>query len=173
MTGVAEAIGHTPLWIWPLFAVMLWLGARNASTRERPLAPMFILPAIVLAMGLFSIATSSADLTLVIPAFVVSLAIGVAIGWNLVPGDVVSLPEQGRVVVPGSLAPLLIVIAVLALRYASGYTYGRWPELRSDPALTLEFGATGALLAGIVWGRALRLVQIYRRSSATNRQSRR
>ncbi len=133
---------------------------------------MFVLPAIVLALGLFNIATSSANLTLVIPAFVVSLAIGVAIGWNLVPSDVVPLPEQGRVVVPGSVAPLLIVIAVIALRYAIGYIYGRWPELRSDPALALEFGATGALLAGIVWGRMLRFVQIYRRSSVTNGEGR-
>jgi teichoic acid transport system permease protein len=172
MTGIVAAVAHTPLWVWPLFAVMLWLGVRNASTRERALAPMFALPAIVLAIGLFNIATSSGDLTLAIPAFVVSLAIGVAIGWNLVPSDVVPLREQGRVVVPGSAAPLLIVIAVLILRYAIGYTYGRWPELRSDPALTLEFGATGALLAGILWGRALRLVQIYRRPSPIDRQGR-
>jgi hypothetical protein len=169
MTGIAEAIAHTPLWVWPLFAVMLWLGARNLSTRERPLARMFILPAIILVIGLFNIATSSADLTLVLPAFVVSLAIGVAIGWNLVPRGVVPLREQGRVVVPGSIAPLLVVIAVLILRYAVGYTYGRWPELRSDPALTLEFAATGALLAGIVWGRALRFVRIYRHPTTANR----
>lgn len=172
MTGIIAALAHTPLWVWPLFAVMLWLGARNVSTRERALAPMFALPAIVLAIGLFEIATSSADLTLAIPAFAVSLALGVAIGWNLVPGDVVRRREQGRVLVPGSAAPLLIVIALLVLRYAMGYTYGRWPELRSDPALTLEFGATGALLAGILWGRALRLVQIYRRPSAIDRQER-
>jgi hypothetical protein len=112
-------IAPTPLWVWPLFAVMLWLDARNVSTRKRPLAPMFILPAIVLAIAMVNIATGSADLTLVLPAFVVSLAIGVAIGRNLVPKDVVPAREPGRVVVPGSRAPLLIVIAVLMLRYAS------------------------------------------------------
>jgi len=172
MTAIVEAIAHTPPWVWPLFLLMLWLGARNLATRERPLAPMFVLPAIVLILGLVTLATSSADLTLVIPAFVVSLAIGAAIGWNLVPGNVVPVRERGRVVVPGSVAPLLVVIAVLILRYAMGYIYGRWPELRRDPALTLEFGATGALLAGIVWGRMLRFVQIYRRPSPAGRPGR-
>jgi hypothetical protein len=166
MTGIAEAVAHTPLWVWPLFALVLFLGARNLGTRERPLAPLFILPAIVLILALYNLASSGADLTLVIPAFVVSLAIGAAIGWSLVPRDVVALRGQGRVRVPGSAAPLLVAIAVLILRYGIGYTYGRWPALRADPALALEFSATGALLAGIVWGRILRMAWIYRRAQS-------
>ena len=51
----------------------------------------------------------------------------------------------------------------MILRYAIGYLYGRWPELRGDTALALEFSATGALLAGIVWGRILHFGQIYRK----------
>ena len=98
-----------------------------------------------------------------IPAFVVSLAIGVGIGWNLIPRGAAAIAGRGRIRVPGSVVPLLIVIAAIVLRYAIGYLYGRWPELRADPALALEFSATGALLAGIVWGRILRLGWIYRK----------
>jgi hypothetical protein len=161
---ITEAIEHTPVWVFPLFALVLWLGARHLRTRERKLAPLFILPAIVLIMAAVNLAMSSADLTLVIPAFAASLVIGAGIGWNLVPRGVRPLPGQGRVEVPGSVAPLLVVIAIVILRYAIGYMYGRWPELRADPALALEFSATGALLAGIVWGRILRLAWIYRRA---------
>lgn len=164
MTEISAAIAHTPLWVWPLFAIVLLLGARNLWPRERPLAPLVILPAILLAFALYNLTASSADPTLVVPAFLVSFAIGIGVGWNLVPKNVVALKGQGRVRVPGSVAPLLVVIAVIVLRYAIGYTYGRWPQLRADPALALEFGATGALLAGIVWGRILCLVRIYRRA---------
>jgi hypothetical protein len=48
------------------------------------------------------------------------------------------------------------------LRYVTGYPYGRWPELRANPALALEISATGALLAGIVLGRLAHLVRWYR-----------
>jgi hypothetical protein len=164
VTEISEAIAHTPLWVYPLILIVLILGARNLQTRERPLAPLFILPVILLIFASVNLAASSAALTLVLPAFAVSLAIGGAIGWNLVPRDVVAVRGQGRVRVPGSIAPLLIVIAAVILRYAIGYIYGRWPELRADPALALEFSATGALLAGIVWGRILRLARIYWRS---------
>lgn len=165
MSEVAAAIAHTPLWVWPLFVVVLLLGARNLWTRERPLTPMFILPAVLLIFALYNLTASNADLTLVIPAFIVSLGIGVGVGWNLVPKNVVALHDRGTIRVPGSVAPLLVVIAVLILRYVIGYTYARWPELRADPALALEFSATGALLAGIVWGRILKLAQIYRRDA--------
>jgi hypothetical protein len=163
VTDIVDALKHTPLWVFPLILIVLWLGARNLATRERPLMPLFILPALLLIFALINLASSRADLTLVIPAFVASLAIGAAIGWNLVPKNVVVLRGQGRVRVPGSVAPLLVVIAAVILRYGIGYLYGRWPALRADPALALEFSATGALLAGIVWGRILRLGQIYRR----------
>jgi hypothetical protein len=164
MNEVSAAIAHTPTWVWPVFVVVLFLGARNLWTRERPMAQMFILPAVLLILAAVNLTASRANLTLVIPAFVVSFAIGIGVGWNLVPRNVMALRDRGAIRVPGSVAPLLVVIAVLILRYVIGYIYGRWPELRGDPALALEFSATGALLAGIVWGRILRLAQIYRRA---------
>lgn len=164
MTEIAEAIARTPIWVWPLFVVVLFLGARNLWTRERPLSQMFILPAMMLIVAVYNLTASSADLTLVIAAFVVSFGIGVGVGWNLVPKKVVALRDRGAVRIPGSVAPLLVVIALLMLRYGIGYTYGRWPAMRADPALALEFSATGALLAGILWGRILCLAQIYRRA---------
>lgn len=164
MTEISAAIAHTPVWVWPLFVLVLFLGARNLWTRERPLSQMFILPAVMLIVALYNLTASSADLTLVIPAFVVSFGIGIGIGWNLVPKNVLALRDRGSVRIPGSVAPLLVVIALLILRYAIGYTYARWPQVRADPALALEFSATGALLAGILWGRILRLAQIYRRA---------
>jgi len=164
MTALTQAIAHTPLWVWPLILILLGLGARNLRPREQPVAALFILPGILLILALVNLTSSRANLTLVIPAFVASLAIGGAIGWTLVPRATVAMPGAGRVRVPGSIAPLLIVIAAIILRYGIGYVYGRWPESRADPALALEFSATGALLAGIVWGRILHLTAIYRRA---------
>ena len=164
MNEIAQAITHTPIWVFPLILLVLWLGVRNLRTRERALPSLYILPAILLIAALDNLLSNHAGLALVIPAFIFSLMIGIAIGWNLAPRDARPLPTSGRIRVPGSVVPLLIVIAAVILRYAMGYTYGRWPELRADPALALEFGATGALLAGIVWGRILHLGAIYRRS---------
>jgi len=164
MNEIIGAIENTPLWVWPLLAFVLFLGARNLWTRERGLAALFILPAVMILFALANLLTTAADLTLVIPAFVASFLVGGGIGWNLVPKAATADRARGVVRVPGSVAPLLVVVAIVVLRYAIGYTYGRWPEMRADPALALEFNATGALLAGIVWGRILRLARIYSRA---------
>ena len=164
MNEIMAAIEHTPLWVWPVLALVLVLGARNLWARERSIASMFVLPVVMLAIAAANLASSVADLTLVIPAFIFSFAVGCGIGWNLVPRRTTADRARGTVRVPGSVSPLLVVVAIVVLRYGIGYTYGRWPELRADPALALEFGATGALLAGIAWGRILRLGQIYRRA---------
>jgi hypothetical protein len=164
MNAITQAIEHTPIWVWPLILVVLWLGARNLRAHERPLASLYVLPVVLLVFAIVNLASSHADLTLAIPASVAGLAIGGAIGWNLVPRTASAIRGAGRIHVPGSAAPLLVVIAAVILRYVIGYTYGRWPELRADPALAIEFGATGALLAGIVWGRILHLGWIYRRA---------
>jgi len=165
MTAITEAIAHTPVFVWPLIAVVLFLGARNLWPRERPLSRMFILPAVLLVFAVFNLTASRADLTLPIAASVASFAIGIGVGWNLVPNNVMAMRERGAVLVPGSITPLLVVIAIVILRYAVGYIYGRWPELRGDAALSLELSATGALLAGIVWGRVLHFAGIYRRAA--------
>jgi hypothetical protein len=164
MKAITAAVAHTPIWVWPLILIVLWLGARNLRDRERPLASLYILPAVVLVFAAVNLASSRANLALAIPAFAVGLSIGGAIGWNLVPRGMRAIRGAGGIVVPGSVAPLLIVIAAIILRYIVGYTYGRWPELRADPALAIEFGSTGALLAGIVWGRILHLGWIHRRA---------
>jgi prepilin signal peptidase PulO-like enzyme (type II secretory pathway) len=163
VNDISEAIKHTPVWVFPLIVLVLWLGARNLQNRERPIAALYVLPLILLILAVVNLASSRANLILVIPAFVASLAIGAAIGWNLVPRNTTAIQGQGRIRVPGSVVPLLMVIAAIILRYAIGYIYGRWPELRTDPTLALEFSATSALLAGVVWGRILRLGWIYRR----------
>ena len=164
MTEIVAAIKHTPVWVFPLIVFVLWLGARNLGTRQRALPALYVLPAILLIFALDNLLSNRAGLALAVPAFIVSLAIGIGVGWNLVPRGVTAIRAAGKVEVPGSVAPLLVVIAAVILRYAMGYTYGRWPALRADPALTLEFSATGALLAGIVWGRILHLGTIYRRA---------
>jgi hypothetical protein len=60
----------------------------------------------------------------------------------------------------------LVAVAVVVLRYAIGYTFHNWPDLRTDPALALQFSVIGAVLVGVVWGRIVRIVSLYRRAPA-------
>jgi hypothetical protein len=166
MTEVLQAIANTPLWFYAAAAVVLWLGARNLSARESRFSTLFIYPVIVLVLEITNLARSAAP-AVAIPAFIISFALGGAIGWNLAPRRVVAGRANGTVYVPGSVAPLLVAVAVVVLRYGIGYTYSNWPELRANPGLALDFSAVGALLVGIVWGRIVCIASVYRRAPAS------
>ena len=165
MTEILHAAANTPLWFYAAAAVVLWLGARNLSAQESRLGTLFVHPVIVLVLEIANLAGGAAP-AVAIPAFVMSFAVGGAIGWKLAPRHVAAERASGTVHVPGSVAPLLVAIAVVVLRYSIGYTYNTWPELRTDPALALDFGATGALLVGVVWGRIVCIASLYRRAPA-------
>jgi hypothetical protein len=166
MTEILRAVANTPLWFYAAAAVVLWLGARNLSARESRLGTLFVHPVIVLVLEIANLAGGAAP-AVAIPAFVISFAVGGAIGWNLAPSHVAAGRASGTVYVPGSVAPLLVAVAVVVLRYSIGYTYNSWPELRANPALALQFSVIGALLVGIVWGRIVRVASVYRRAPAT------
>jgi hypothetical protein len=163
MTEIFQAAANTPLWFYAAAAVVLWLGARNLLARESRLGTLLVHPVIVFGLEIVNLVRGAAS-TAAIPAFAVSLAIGGVIGWNLAPTRIAAGRANGTVHVPASVAPLLVAVAVVVLRYAIGYTYHNWPELRADPALALQFNAIGALLVGIVWGRIVRIGSIYRRA---------
>ena len=163
MTMIIDAVAGTPLWFYLAAAVVLWLGARNLTTRESRLGTLFIHPVIVFLLEIANFIGGPASAAS-IPAFVVSLTVGGIIGWNLAPNRVAAGRMPGTVRVPGSVAPLVVASAVVVLRYAIGYTYTSWPDLRADPALALQFGAIGALLVGVVWGRIVRVGLVYRRA---------
>jgi hypothetical protein len=162
MEEVVSAVRHTPIWVFPLFLAVLWLGALHLRERSLSIWTMAILPVVMVGLAVANLAVGSAFLGLAVPAFLFSLAIGAAIGWSLAKRPVAIDREKGSLRLSGSVTPFLVVIGILALRYVTGYLYGRWPELRANPALALEISATGALLAGIVLGRLAHLVRWYR-----------
>src|ERR1700679_3611142 len=136
MSEILDAAVNTPLWFYAAAAVVLWLGARNLSARETPLGTLFVYPVFVLVLEIANLARGAAPAA-AIPAFVISFAVGGAVGWTLAPSRVAAGRASDTVYVQGSVAPLLVAVAVVVLRYIIGYTYTSWPELRFDPALAL------------------------------------
>ena len=50
MTRILQAVVNTPLWVYPAAAAILWLGARNLTTRESRFGVLFAHPVIVLGL---------------------------------------------------------------------------------------------------------------------------
>jgi hypothetical protein len=153
---ITNILTRTPVWVFPLIAAVIWLGSLNLRERAVPLRLLFVLPAVLLAMSIGNSIGTSAHSLPALAGWAISLAVGGAIGWSTSRQPRSIDLAAGRIVVPGSVVPLLVCIAIVVWRYFFGYLYGRYPELRADSDYVLALIAGSALLGGVMAGRMCR-----------------
>ena len=173
MSAIVNIIGHTPVWVFPLIVVVLWLGSVNLRERNVPLRSLLVFPAVMLVLSIGNSIGTSAGPLMALGTWLFSAAIGAAVGWYLTqrPRGIEPKiePKSGQIIVPGSVIPLLVCVALITLRYAFGYLYGRYPDLRADQNYALALIAGGALLGGVLLGRYGRLGRWYWQAAANQR----
>jgi hypothetical protein len=157
MYTIIQIIQRTPIWVFPLIAVVLWLGSINL--RERTVSPrvLWALPTAMLLMSTGNSIGAAAEPRTVLVDWLVAATIGTTIGWMLTQKPLAIEPGARRMTLPRTVVPLAVCVAMILLRYAFGYLYGRYPELRADRTYALTLIAGSAVLGGIMFGRCARL----------------
>lgn len=155
-----QIISGTPVWVWFLLAGLVALGVSHARARSVSPARLAVLPVVMAVLSLAG--TVSA----------VGASIPVLVGWGLgaavVLGVVARLPapvgvrrdpSTGRFELPGSWAPLALIMAIFSVRYAVGASLAIVPRLAHDGAFVLAVAVVYGSLAGIFAGRGARLMR--------------
>jgi hypothetical protein len=170
MNGIVQAITHTPVWVWPLLALLIFIGIIALKPRSMPLPRLLILPAIFLGLSIFSLLSSGLPLLQAIAIWLAGLVLGGLLGRLFAPrlsaagGGVVIDRAARRIAVPGSAVPLVLILVIFIGRYAFGYAFGRYPELRQNDLVVVTAAAYAAFCTGIMLGRTLPLVLAYCRA---------
>jgi len=162
MATVIIIIQRTPVWVFPLIAGVLWLASLNLRQRTRHIGSLFVFPLVMLMLSVGNSIGTSAPPALALADWIGCAGVGAAIGWSLARKPLAIDPAARRITLAGSMIPLAVSLAIVVLRYAFGYLYGRYPELRADPGYALALIAGGALLGGVTFGRYGRLAFWYR-----------
>lgn len=153
---VTQILLHTPAWVWALFAALLALGFWQSRPRALAPAQVLVLPAVMLGLGLWSSAGAFAALPWLALAWLMGLAMGFALGRRLVPA---ARWDGQRLHLAGSPWPLVLVLAVFSLRYASGVALALHPAWTHSAAVMLPLTAVYGVLGGLFAGRAFALWQ--------------
>lgn len=153
---ITNILTRTPVWVFPLIAAVIWLGSLGLRERSVPLRWLFILPAVLLVMSIGNSIGTAANSLAAVAGWVIAATAGGSVGWSTSRQPRSIDLVAGRIVVPGSVIPLLVCIAVVTWRYVFGYLYGRYPELRADGDYALALIVGSALLGAIMAGRMCR-----------------
>lgn len=151
MPSILDIVLRTPLWVWPLLILVLWLGWSGRRTRVLHPARLAILPLIGLGTSFAGIVQSVAPLLAAI-GWLVGLLVALPIGHAIGRRREVRRQEDGRIEVTGGWFMLAFAMSIFAARYALGVLFGVAPVLEAMPLWIVLSGGVGGVIAGIGLG---------------------
>ena len=155
---VANVVVHTPIWVWPLYALLLFLGWQRTRDSSIHLARMLILPLVVSILALFSFISSGPS---ALPAMLAGLVIGSGAGWQLEPeGATHRMPDE-KIWLQGEWLSFGLIGVVLIFRYGINIVQALAPALHADLSWHMGtlFISTG--LSAIFLGRTAARLRVY------------
>jgi hypothetical protein len=163
MPSVYQIVTNTPLWVWPLMLLVLWLGWRGLQPSMLVPMRLAILPLVGLGTALSGIA-QSVQPGLALAAWAGTLLGALPLGYLIGSRRSLRPTETGRVEVAGGWFALVFGVSIFAVRYTLGVLFGVLPQLRVEPLWIALSGSIGGIVTGIGLGWLANLLWRARRS---------
>jgi hypothetical protein len=163
-----QIVSQTPVWVWPLLLLLLWLGWSGMRSRVVPIWRPALLPLIGLGVSLTGVAQSALP-ALALASWLAVLLLAFGPGYALGHRRAVRLLPEGRLELAGGWFGLVFGLSVFLVRYALGVLFGVLPALRGDPLWVALSAGIGGAIAGVGLGwLAEILVRARRNASMTD-----
>jgi len=164
MTAIPGILTLTPIWVWAVLALLVWLGMVASRTRTVGLPRLLATPLAFIAWGLVSLATSKAALGPAAAAWLLAALCGGALGLIERFDRLRFEPGRALVHVPGSWFPMIRNLAIFLAKYAIAVAMAVKPGWRDS--LPFWDAAISGASAGYFILTLVRLAIAYRRARA-------
>jgi predicted neutral ceramidase superfamily lipid hydrolase len=157
-----QILKGTPIWVWAILAALIYLGSKQLKTRIVKRYSVLIAPIVFLFVGLMAAGRGPLGFA-TWAVSLISVAALTFFVWQPTGGARYETSGD-RLHMPGSVVPMVLMLAIFLLNYVINVVLAINPAYRSElvwqvgPALIL-----GAL-SGVFIGRAATLFRMNRRS---------
>jgi hypothetical protein len=156
-----EILRHTPLWVFGLFVLLVWLGISQTRTRVVTLPRLALLPLVMLGLSLSGVASAFGTHPLALGSWAAALAALTLASLGLPATRGVSYSRAERTfTVPGSWLPVALMMAIFFTKYAVAVALARRPELRAALGFAAAACAVYGVFSGLFFARALRILRV-------------
>src|SRR5690606_4221 len=153
-------LSNTPTWVFALFVALLVLGLVQTRTRTVRKIPALLLPAGMIALSLAGIHSSFGLRPAPLVSWAAALAIAALVGYAWFRDESVEYDATWqKFVVPGSWAPLAVIMAIFLAKYAYAVMRALDAEVIAAPVFIVALSAVYGLLSGYFGARALNLIK--------------
>jgi len=113
---IVQILQGTPIWIFALFALLIWLGIRRLRPSTMPISRVWLVPGVFIAWGLVGLFSRTGPLEVTAMHWLLAAVLGIALG--VMPGMSLQVDRQRRLVrQPASTLPLLRNMAIFGAHY--------------------------------------------------------
>ena len=154
---ILKAIMGTPIWVWFVFAYLLFIGFKAMKSHDVLLPKLFIIP-VVLTGFKYQIFLN-ANLPIFFCYFL-GLGVSMFFGWKEAGREKVK-PIKGKLKIklPGNYATMVILMTFFCIQYIFGYLHAANQEF-SEGLRLIEIGVSG-VFSGYLLGRAMNYASQY------------
>lgn len=149
---VISIVQGAPFWVWPVLALLVWLGLKATQQRDVPAWPIYLMP-LAGVLPLNAVYGLGAN-ALVWAVFVVAYVLGALWGVRY-QGRVVLSKSNGRVTLAGEWMTFVTLMVVFWMNFAGGVAQAIAPEVYASVGFALCFSGVAGLAAGSFTGRAV------------------
>ncbi len=164
-----QILTHTPVYVWAILAFLVYRGVLAAREREIGFGRMLVIPVLMLALSLQAIGSQFGIASVAILAWTIGAAAIALQRIRFGSSRASAGASPGLVRIRGSWAPLALMLAIFALKYALAVALAIQPGLAGD----IRFAASACALLGLCngWflGQLAADVASSRRASAAGR----
>jgi hypothetical protein len=162
-----QIVSHTPAYVWGILGFLVYRGVAASRERTVTVREVFILPVVMLALGLQSTANGFGLESPAGAAWLAGLAAGVAMMWRRAGKSFVLDRAAGMVQLRGSWLPMALMMTIFVGKFAMAVALATQPALRGSLAFALPACALFGALSGAFMARPLRVAAALRTASAS------
>ncbi|MEP7043083.1 MAG: DUF6622 family protein [Dokdonella sp.] len=162
---IVEILHHTPVWVFALFAYLVWIGLSRLQPCVRDVRRVYIVPVVFIVWGLSGLMQRADVLPHAGSNWLFGAALGALLGLLLQQRMQVD-HVRGRVLQPASVVPLMRNLAIFGSHYLLNVAAALNPRSSGD-ILSWDVFVSG-LGAGYFIGWAIRFALAYRAAPQTN-----
>jgi len=149
-------LSHTPVYVWLILALVVTRGVIALRERETTLGKLFVIPAIMLPVALMDIARKFGLEGLPLGVWGLCTAGAMWAVWSRGATWIAAGGAPGRLRVGGSVMPLLLMLVIFVVKYATTVMLVAAPALLQGAAVTAVVCALMGGANGWFFGRLLR-----------------
>jgi hypothetical protein len=156
-----QVITRTPIWVWALLALLVWLGYHQSKNRVIGLRRVMVIPAVLTLLSILGTVSAFGSSPQVLFTWLAaaSLFAFVVLQMPLPTGNRFD-PQTSKLHVLGSWVPMSLLMGIFVNKYVVGVALSMHPELAQNTTFALTFSALYGTFSGVFIGRAVRLWQL-------------